>query len=125
MRGSPAAEAAGGGEGVGFSGAPGAGAGSGAGPRGRGGGTPPESAPGETETELQTLTGRKHQGEMSGSSLEKGEAPAGESSVELAETVRSSQRLAEESLERERIPAELRKVAREYFEKLNERVQGD
>ncbi|MGA1780788.1 MAG: hypothetical protein ACO4CW_10700 [Planctomycetota bacterium] len=119
MRGSPAAEAAGGGEGVGFSGAPGAG------PRGRGGGTPPESAPGETETELQTLTGRKHQGEMIGSFLEKGEAPAGESSVELAETVRSSQRLAEESLERERIPAELRKVAREYFEKLNERVQGD
>jgi len=42
----------------------------------------------------------------------------------MKDAIRSSQRIAETSLEKERIPAELREVAKKYFEKLNERVQG-
>ena len=97
----------------------------GTGGQGRGSSPPGEDPLAKTGTKEEHVTGPRHKGEMIGSFLEKGEAPAGESQVEIAEAVRASQRVAEESLEKERIPAELREVAKQYFEKLNERVQGN
>ena len=97
----------------------------GTGGQGQGNAPPGEAPPGETGNKAEQLAGHRHQGEMIGSFFEKGAAPAGESQAELVEAIRASQRVAEESLEKERIPAELREVAKQYFEKLNERVQGD
>ena len=97
----------------------------GTGGRGQGNSPPPEGPDAETGNNPHQLAGKKHAGEMIGSFLEKGEAPAGESRVAVAEAIKASQRVAEESLEKERIPAELREVAKKYFEKLNERVQGN
>lgn len=102
---------------------PGMGAG-GTGGQGRGSSPPGEAPEGPTGNSPEQLTGQKHQGKMIGSFLEKGEAPAGEAQLAVEEAIRASQRLAEESLEKERIPAELREVAREYFERLNRRAQG-
>ncbi|MFQ5653886.1 MAG: hypothetical protein ACE5GW_04030 [Planctomycetota bacterium] len=61
---------------------------------------------------------------MLGSYLEKGAAPPGEARLELEEMIISGSRYAERSLERERIPAELKEIARKYFESIAERVQG-
>lgn len=103
----------------------GAGKGRGTGGQGGGGAPPGEAPAGETGSDPAQLSGHRHPGKMVGSFLEKGEAPAGEARTEVAEALRASQRVAEESLEKERIPAELRQVAKDYFEKLNRRVQGD
>jgi len=102
---------------------PGAGS-SGTGGQGRGSSPPGEAPEGPTGSTPEQLTGPKHRGKMIGSFLEKGEAPPGEAQLEIEQAIRASQRLAEESLEKERIPAELREVAREYFERLNRRAQG-
>ncbi len=97
----------------------------GVGGQGQGNSPPGEDPLGKTGTKEEQLSGPRHKGEMIGSFLEKGEAPAGEARVEVAEAIRAGQRVAEESLDKERIPAELREVAKQYFEKLNERVQGN
>ena len=76
-------------------------------------------------TKEEQVSGQKHDGVMIGSFLEKGTAPTGEAQVEVRDAVRSNLRMAESSLDKERIPAELREVAKKYIEKLNERVQGD
>jgi hypothetical protein len=99
--------------------------GPGTGGKGGGGGLPGEAPPGETGHDPSQVTAPRHPGKMIGSFLEKGEAPAGEARLEVEEALRSSARVAEESLEKERIPAEMRRVARDYFERLNRRVQGE
>ncbi len=57
---------------------------------------------------------------MIGSFLVKGLPAKGEVQVELKELILTETRLAERSLERERIPAELKEIPRRYFE----RIQG-
>ncbi len=113
---------AGAGAGVAVTGRAGAG---GTGGVGRGSSPPGEAPPGETGNEPDQVSGHRHQGKMIGSFLEKGEAPVGEARVEVVEALRASARVAEESLEKERIPAELRRVARDYFDRLTKRAQGD
>ena len=88
---------------------------------GRGFGPRPEAPEADTGRKATQVRGPHHQGKMIGSFLEKGEAPRGEARIELEELILAGQRLAEQSLERERIPAELKAIPREYFE----RIQGE
>ena len=87
---------------------------------GQGNAPPPESPPGETgkkPTQLQSPN--KHKGKIVGSFLKKGEAPRGDAQIELQELILSGSRLAEESLEQERMPAELKEIPKKYFEGLS------
>ncbi|MCA8959412.1 MAG: hypothetical protein KDC38_02815 [Planctomycetes bacterium] len=92
--------------------------GQGTGPRGEGGATPGESPEQDTRHKQETLRGAMHKGRMVGSYLEKGEAPRGESQIELQELILTGSRYAEESLEQERYPAEYRELPKRYFERL-------
>lgn len=94
------------------------GQGRGTGPRGRGGSPPEEAPPGETEHKRERVRGERHKGKMIGNYLEKGTLPRGESRVELQEMLSTSQKYAEQALERERIPAELKEIPKKYFEKI-------
>ncbi|MCI0652471.1 MAG: hypothetical protein L0Z55_11385 [Planctomycetes bacterium] len=103
-------------------GAPGAGRG---GPGdGLGGGTGmgerPEAKDGASQTQLERLSGARHRGEIAGSYLVEGEAPKGAAAIELREAALAGQRFAEESLDQERIPADLREIPRRYFERIQE-----
>ncbi|MGE3164475.1 MAG: hypothetical protein AB7O52_06200 [Planctomycetota bacterium] len=88
------------------------------GARGKGGARPPEAPPGETSEHAERLQGQRHQGKMIGSFLEQGMPPTGEARVELQNLIISGTRYAEQSLERERIPAELKEIPKQYFEKI-------
>lgn len=79
---------------------------------------PPEADPGETGTTPGQLKGERHKGKMIGSFLEKGLPPRGDTKVELRDMIISGKRYAEQSLERERIPAELKEIPKQYFEKI-------
>ncbi len=85
------------------------GSGSGAGPR-------PEAPEATTGHQPERLRGPFHKGKMIGSFLVKGLPAKGEVQVELEELILTETRLAERSLERERIPAELKEIPRRYFE---------
>ncbi|MAJ29070.1 hypothetical protein CBD41_06795 [bacterium TMED181] len=54
--------------------------------------------------------------------LTRGEAPAGEARREFSETVASSSRVAESEIEKQRLPAALKKVTRDYFDRLQGRT---
>lgn len=87
---------------------------------GRGNAPPPESAPGETGSKPTKLSAAgRHKGKIVGSFLKEGKAPKGEAKLELQEFISSGSRLAEESLERERLPAELKEIPRQYFERIS------
>ena len=85
---------------------------------GRGFGLRPEAPESETGKKPLKLKGPLHRGRMLGSYVEKGDAPKGEAQVELEELISAGKRMMEQSLERERIPAELKEIPRKYFEKI-------
>ena len=99
------------GRGQGFGMGNGLGAGQGYGPR-------PDAPESETGRQPTRLRGPHHKGKMLSSYLEKGEAPTGDAQVELLNLILEGQRIAEQSLERERIPAELKEIPIQYFEKI-------
>ena len=99
--------------------------GPGSGGTGGGGGKPPEAGDGKTGNDPAQLSGNQHPGRTIGSFLVEGEAPRGDSRAELKEVLQASRRFAEEAIQHERIPAELRQVVEDYFNRLNERVQGN
>lgn len=78
----------------------------------------PEAAGGETAAKPEQLHGERHQGKMIGSFLEQGMPPTGEARLELQQLILSESRYAEQSLEQERIPAELKEIPKQYFEKI-------
>lgn len=55
---------------------------------------------------------------MVGSFLTKGMPPKGEAKLELQEVISTQTRYAEQALERERIPNELKEIPKRYFEKI-------
>ncbi len=87
---------------------------------GNGGGTPPEAKDGETDTQVERLQGRGHQGVTVATLLVEGAAPSGEAKQQLRQAIEASSRTAESELENQRIPASLRRVAADYFD----RIQG-
>ena len=87
---------------------------------GTGGGQPPDTKDGETGTQAERLQGRGHQGVTVASLLVEGAAPSGEAKKELRQAIEASARIAESDLDNQRIPASLRRVAAEYFD----RIQG-
>lgn len=85
-----------------------------------GGSPPPEATDGETAGTPEKLRGQNHGGRMIGSFLVKGDPPAGEARAELRAVLEAGTRYAEQALERERIPAELKEIPKRYFERILE-----
>jgi hypothetical protein len=90
---------------------------------GRGGGQRPEAKDGETSSRPETVSGRGHQGVTVATILVDGEAPTGEAKEIMRTAVAASSRLAESDLEQQRVPASLRQVARDYFDRLQGRTE--
>ncbi len=89
---------------------------------GQGGGNPEEigGKPGEFKTE-QFPGGGPNPGKIVSTILTRGEAPTGEARREFVETVKSSSKIAESEIEKQRLPASLKKVTRDYFDRLQGR----
>jgi len=94
------------------------GQGSGTGGPGQGSGLPGEAENSETTHSKDRLRGAFHKGKMVASYLEKGEAPKGDSRIELQELMQAGQRFAEETLEKVRYPADYQEIPKKYFERI-------
>ncbi len=79
------------------------------------GGTPGQLKP-------EQLPGGGSGGQIVSTLLTRGEAPTGDAKREFVEAVQSSGRLAETEIEKQRLPASLRKVTRDYFDRLQGRT---
>lgn len=88
---------------------------------GLGSGLRPEAPEGPTDREQKQLTGANHQGRIIGSFLVNGVPPKGEAAHEFRSVLLSGSRAAEEAMDHERIPADLKEIPLRYFEEL----QGD
>lgn len=74
----------------------------------------------DTGSKAEKLKGERHKGKIVGSYLKQGEAPKGEAKLELEQAIRSGSRIAEEALEQERMPAELKEIPKQYFDRLTD-----
>ncbi len=90
---------------------------------GAGGGTRPEAKDGDTENQPETLNGGGRGGVTVATILVEGEAPAGDARVSLQQAVEASSRIAESDLDRQRVPATLRQLAEDYFDRLKGRTE--
>ncbi len=85
---------------------------------GQGFGRRPEAPDGPTSTEQKLLTGANHPGRIIGSFLVNGVPPKGEAAHEFRSAILSGSRAAEEAIEHEQIPADLKEIPLRYFEEL-------
>ena len=85
---------------------------------GRGNAPPAEAPEGPTGTNRKQMKGANHQGQIIGSFMVNGLPPKGDASIELQGAIRSASRMAEQSIEQEHIPADLKEIPLRYFERL-------
>ncbi|MDE0959266.1 MAG: hypothetical protein OSB09_00635 [Planctomycetota bacterium] len=90
---------------------------------GLGGGSSPSAKDGETSSTPEKLPGKAHPGQTVATLLVEGEAPSGEAKAILRQAVKAGSRIAESELKIQRVPASLRQVAQDYFDRLQGRTE--
>lgn len=90
---------------------------------GPGGGASPAAKDGETSSTPEKLTGKAHPGQTVATLLVEGDAPSGEAKATLRQAIQAGSRIAESELKTQRVPASLRQVAQDYFDRLQGRTE--